>query len=150
MAEQSFTELVNRAIEEVRHRNPTASFIEAEGMRSSGSSASSVSDLDRWRFVFDEEEGGIVVVMVNGTEMGPVQYSPEDWVDDRFIPWPLKMGPADALRLIVAAGHTGKFTTLSLRWPRYPGIEQAQYIFEMEDESYVFVGVGDGTVQVHR
>jgi hypothetical protein len=62
------------------------------------------------------------------------------------------MEPEEALSLLKKAGYTMPFVGLSLRWPLFPGITQPHYIFEMSDadDSYVFVGVNDKSVQLHK
>jgi hypothetical protein len=147
-----FSELVDAASKLVKEKYPLASFLEADGVSPNGPT-SEMKDVSNWRFVFVTEDYGTAFVTSGGqNSFGPVRYTGEPWVDDRPVPWPIKMEPDEALGLVRNAGYTTPFIGVSLRWPLFPGITQPHYIFEMSDadDSYVFVGVNDRSVQVHR
>jgi hypothetical protein len=151
MASPGFFELTEKAIKAVKARYPLALFLEADGVSPTGKAAE-LTEITNWRFVFmtEEDYGTIYITSGEDGKLGELRYVPESWVDDHPIPWPVKMELAEAFESIRSAGYENRFLGVSLRWPLYPGIDEPHYIFELDDERYVFVGVNSKVVQVHK
>ena len=62
------------------------------------------------------------------------------FVGDRVIPWPIKLKLTAAHDLMVKAGYDVPFSTITLRWTLYPGVNEPHYIFGTE-KGFIFVGV---------
>ena len=58
-----------------------------------------------------------------------------------MIPWPIEYDIVDACSALRQAGYSQLFTTVTLRWPLYPGVEEPSYIFGLLDGNFISVGV---------
>jgi hypothetical protein len=142
----SFLGMANIAVRLVREKYQDAELYEGDGI-SPGGPTTKVQDVNSWRFVFRAGGGGTAIIKSTvWGEFGPIQYIAEPWLEDRVIPWPIEMDITQADNLLKQAGYTGPYSSVTLRWPLYPGMNQPFYIFQMENEGFVFVGVYDGSV----
>lgn len=143
----NFVGMANIAVRLVREKYQNAELYEGDGISPSGPTTN-VEDVNSWRFVFRAGDGGTAIVRSTvWGEFGPIQYIPEPWLEDRVIPWPIEMDITQADGLLKRAGYTGPYSTVTLRWPLYPGTNQPFYIFQTGREDFVFVGVYDGSVK---
>lgn len=144
----SFLGMANIAVRLVRDRYQDAQLYEGDGI-SPGGPTTKVQDVNSWRFVFRAGDGGTAIIRSTvWGEFGPIQYIPEPWLEDRVIPWPIDMEITKADDLLKQAGYTQPYSSVTLRWPLYPGMNQPFYIFQVEGVGFVFVGIYDGSV--HR
>ena len=149
MAIQGFLSRVNSAVRLVTEKYPEAKLLEVEGTASAGS-AQRWLDIDELRVVFRAGKAATALIDSEGwNEWGPVRYIKKPWVEDVVISWPIKLELASAVQLMRDAGYKDSFVGVTLRYPLYPGIKQAYYIFAFGDGKYVFVGVEDHTVTNH-
>jgi hypothetical protein len=144
----SFLGMANIAVRLVRDRYQDAQLYEGDGI-SPGGPTTKVQDVNSWRFVFRAGDGGTAIIKSTvWGEFGPIQYIPEPWLEDRVIPWPIDMEITQADDLLKQAGYTQPYSSVTLRWPLYPGMNQPFYIFQVEGVGFVFVGIYDRSV--HR
>lgn len=149
MATLSFLGMANIAVKIVTEKYPNAELYEIDGVSSNGPTTDVLS-IDRLRVVFKTSDGGTAII--NSTvwgEFGPVEYVDQPWLEDVVIPWPIEMDLAQAAELMKIAGYNTPYQTATLRWPLYPGVKQPFYIFGLENQTFVFVGVYDQSVTIH-
>jgi hypothetical protein len=128
-----------------------ASPLEAKGVPSSGT-ATTAADVDRWRFVFDNQRTAgsrfrTAIVRYRRGRFGPVNgRRPAFSLDDnRLSPLP-EMSLDDAVAHLRDAGFGSSFTSVTLRFPLGPPSSEPLYIFGFADGSSIGVGTKTGTV----
>ncbi|MEM8906652.1 MAG: hypothetical protein AAGD05_02295 [Bacteroidota bacterium] len=144
----SFLGMVNIAVKKVRAKYPNAELYEVDAV-ATGGPTTNPNSIDKMKVVFRAGRGTAIITSTTWGEFGPVQYIDQPWLEDVVIPWPIEMDLVEANNLKNKAGFTGTYTTVTLRWPLYPGVKQPSYIFGMTDGEYVFVGVYDGKVSTN-
>jgi hypothetical protein len=127
-----------------------ASPLEADGSPSSGA-AMTAADVDRWRFVFDNQRTPgsrfrTAIVRYRKGRFGRVKgVKPTFLEDNRISPLP-EMALDDAVARLRDAGFADPFSTVTLRFPLGPSFSEPLYIFEFDGGSFVGVGTKTGTV----
>ena len=145
MAILSFLGVVNIAVRLVTEEYPGAELYEGDGISPSGPTTNP-QDVNSWRFVFRVPDNKTAFIhTTEWGEFGPIQLIDQPWLEDRVIPWPFEMDIVTADELLKNAGYTGPYTTVTVRWPLYPGVNEPSYIFNLSGE-YVFVGIYTGNV----
>jgi hypothetical protein len=139
----SFLDMLNEANSIVQADYPGSALYEADlNLELDGSP---------WRFVFraGEPKGGTVILKnFEGQFQTPPQYIDEPWLEDVVIPLPISLDLATAQSLCEQQGCGGQISTITLRWPLYPGVTEPEYIFGMQDVGKrCFVGVNSQKVQ---
>lgn len=74
-------------------------------------------------------------------EWNPPTRIGQPWLEDRVIPWPIDYDIVDACDALRKAGYSQSFSTVTLRWVLYPGVDEPSYIFGLSDGYFIFVGV---------
>lgn len=140
----------------VTSKYPNANFYEADGYPEGGS-GTKPEDVQTWRFVYNIPPGSkecpgvptnttVTLRYEKGTFAKP-EHVCQPWLEDVIIPLPIKMDLAEAIVLMRKAGYTDPFSSVTLRWPLYPGVKEPYYIFGIPTKRiWVFVGVYDGKV----
>ncbi|MGI5341423.1 hypothetical protein ACQEVS_30475 [Streptomyces sp. CA-181903] len=144
-AELNFLGLANTAVRLVREKFPEAELLEGDGVSPDGPT-DDVRKVNQWRFVFRAEEGTVIIKSRTWGEFDQPELIPQPWLQDRVIPWPVPMDITAADKKLKESGYTGRYRTVTLRWPLFPGMNQPYYIFGTELGHY-FVGVYDGKVK---
>jgi hypothetical protein len=127
-----------------------ASPLEANGRPSSGA-ATTAPEVDRWRFVFDNQRTPgsrfrtAIVRYKNGRFGHVTGKRPARLDDNRMSPLP-EMTLDDAVARLRDAGFTQPFSTVTLRFPLGPSFSEPLFIFGFENGSSVGVGTTTGTV----
>jgi hypothetical protein len=128
-----------------------ASPLEADGFPSSGA-ATTAADVDRWRFVFDNQRTPgsrfrTAIVRYGRGRFGPVKgRRPAFSLDDnRLSPLPEMMLESAVARLR-EAGFQSPFSSVTLKFPLGPSSGEPLYIFGFADGSSIGVGTKTGTV----
>jgi hypothetical protein len=127
-----------------------ASPLEADGVPSSGT-ATTAADVDRWRFVFDNQRTPgsrfrTAIVRYRKGHFGPVRgHRPAFLEDNRLSPLPEMMLESAVARLR-DAGFRSPFSSVTLRFPLGPSSSEPLYIFGFADGSSIGVGTKTGTV----
>jgi hypothetical protein len=127
-----------------------ASPLEADGFPSSGA-ATTAADVDRWRFVFDNQRTPgsrfrTAIVRYGRGRFGPVKgRRPAFLEDNRLSPLP-EMALAAAVARLREAGFESPFSSVTLRFPLGPPFSEPLYIFGLADGSFIGVGTKTGTV----
>jgi hypothetical protein len=137
-----FLAILNEAAGIVGASYPGSKFYEADYPSKEGPNS--------WRFVFLGPPGPrttTVMLYYNSGSFGKPIFIDQPWLEDVVIPLPIQMGLEQATQLKNQAGYTSPASSITLRWPLYPGVNEPYYIFAVPAQSvYVFVGVYDGTV----
>jgi hypothetical protein len=127
-----------------------ASSLEADGTPSAGS-ATTASEVDRWRFVFDNQRTrgsrfrSVVIKYGKGGFGSVTGRKPAFLEDNRIRPLP-KMTLDDAISLLRAAGYQQPFASVTLRFPLGPPFSEPLYVFGFDTGTAPpFVGVGTKT-----
>jgi len=130
-----------------------ASPLEADGEPSAGS-AMTAGEVDRWRFVFDNQRTRgsrfrTVVLKYGKGGFGRVKGKlPAFLEDNRLSPLPTMTLDAAIVRLR-GAGYQQPFSSVTLRFPLGPSFSEPLYIFGFETGSgppFVVVGTSTGDV----
>jgi hypothetical protein len=84
-------------------------------------------------------ENGDKAQITNTTydEFGPVEVTKGPWVGSANLVWFPSMSAADAEKRLRELGYEGKFTSLTLSKPLFPGVEEDLYTFQMVDGTAV-------------
>ncbi|KAF9524436.1 hypothetical protein CPB83DRAFT_909970 [Crepidotus variabilis] len=142
MSVLSYLGNVNIGIHLVEKLNPQAVLYEVDGSTSDGKPTNDTANINKLRF------GNNTIILNSGPLWGewaaPI-YVDQPTMDDIVIPWPIDMDIKEAQKLKDEAGYKTDFTTVTLRWPLYPGNSEPYYIFGLKGY-YVFVGVYSGKV----
>jgi hypothetical protein len=152
----TFLDILNEAYKKVLAAYPNAQFYEADGYPDSSGGTKS-DDVQTWRFVYNIPPGSkecpdvpyntTVMLRYDKGSWGKLDHICEPWLEDVVIPLPIKMDLIEAIILMSKAGYTDPFTSVTLRWPLYPGVNEPYYIFGMPSKGvWVFVGVYDKKV----
>jgi hypothetical protein len=124
--------------------------LEADGWASSGS-ATTAAEIDRWRFVFDNQETSgsrfaSAVIKYGTSGFGTVTgVRPAFLEDNRLRPLP-RMTLEDAVARLRDAGFQSPFSSVTLRFPLGPSSSEPLFIFGFADGSSIGVGTKTGTV----
>jgi len=127
-----------------------ASPLEANGRPSSGA-ATSAAQVDRWRFVFDNQRTPgsrfrTAIVRYKKGRFGQVKgIRPALLEDNRISPLP-EMRLDDAVARLRDAGFAQPFSTVTLRFPLGPSFSEPLFVFGFADGSFVGVGTETGSV----
>jgi len=127
-----------------------ASPLEANGRPSSGT-ATTAAEVDRWRFVFDNQRTPgsrfrTAIVRYGRGRFGPVKgRRPAFLEDNRLSPLP-EMMLVNAIARLREAGFQSPFSSVTLRFPLAPSSSEPLYIFGFADGSFIGVGTKTGTV----
>ncbi|MDT3399904.1 hypothetical protein RKE29_25280 [Streptomyces sp. B1866] len=140
-----FLGLVDSAVRVARGAYPEAILYEGNGIAANGPTAA-VRDVDTWRFVFRVQGGAALLWSKEWGVFEPMVFTSKPWLEERSAPWPISMDITEADELLKLKGCTDPYTTVTLRWPLYPGSDQPYYIFQTTQNGYVFVGVHDRKV----
>jgi hypothetical protein len=152
----NFLEILMKAWNIVTAQYPHAQFYEADG-RPEGGSGTNPDDVQEWRFVYNIPPGSkecpdtpsnttVMLRYYKGSFSKPSHVC-EPWLEDVIIPLPIKMDLGEAITLMQKAGYTDPFSSVTLRWPLYPGVKEPYYIFGIPAQKvWVFVGVYDSKV----
>lgn len=143
----SYLGSVNIAVREVTAKYPAAKLYEVDGNSPNGPTTNP-KDITNLRAVFTGGDNNtIMIYSTHWGEWGNMQYIDHPWLEDVIIPWPQEMELTTADELLKAAGYTGAYNGVTMRWPLYPGSNQPLYIFTMETGQYIAVGMKDKTVK---
>jgi hypothetical protein len=149
----AFLRLLAEATDLAASAYPGTQFYEADGTPAGGQ-GTKPEDVSEWRFVYNhhpqgQKQGTVFVYYRAGAFEQPTRVL-YPWLEDVLIPLPIQLGLAEAIALKNQAGYTGPFTSVVLRWPLYPGVEEPSYIFNVSHVGYVFVGVYSRRVTTQR
>jgi len=124
--------------------------LEADGWASSGS-ATTAAEIDRWRFVFDNQgtsgsrfASAVIKYGKSGFET-VTGVRPAFLEDNRLRPLP-RMTLEDAVARLRDAGFQSPFSAVTLRFPLGPSSSEPLFIFGFADGSSIGVGTRTGTV----
>ncbi|KAF9523271.1 hypothetical protein CPB83DRAFT_887034 [Crepidotus variabilis] len=142
MSTLSYLGNVNDAIRIVEKLYPQAALYEVDGVASDGKPTGDATKINKLRVVFRAGEGTVIINTTSSWgEWSVPTYIPEPWLEDVVIPWPIKMDIVEAAKIMDADKKAFvEFSSVTLRWPLYPGTEEPYYIFNSKGH-YVFVGV---------
>jgi hypothetical protein len=128
-----------------------ASPLEAKGRPSSGT-ATTAAEVDRWRFVFDNQRTPgsrfrTAIVRYGRGRFGPVKgRRPAFNLDDNSLSPLPEMMLDNAVAHLRTAGFQSPFSSVTLRFPLGPSSSEPLYIFGFADGSFIGVGTKTGTV----
>ncbi|KAE8396502.1 hypothetical protein ETB97_001655 [Aspergillus alliaceus] len=137
---------VDTGVRLVMAKYPAAQLYEVTATASDSRYVSHPSELDHLRFVFRAGLGTAFLASTTQEIYGPIQYDPEPWLDDVVIRWPVGMDASEADELLKSQGFTAPYNSMLLRHPVYPGLDEPYYIFHLQKERFVFVGVNSKKV----
>jgi hypothetical protein len=66
-------------------------------------------------------------------EFGPIKVTKGPWLGPANLIWFPSMNAADAEKRLRKLGYEGKFTSLTMSKPLFPGVEEDVYTFRMAD-----------------
>ena len=144
----SFLGMVNIAVRKVTEKYPDAKLYEVDAVSTNGPTTNP-SGINKMKVVFQAGNGTAIIESERWGEFGPVKYINQPWLEDVVIPWPIEMTLDKADAILRKAGYKGTYTTVTLRWPLYPGVNEPSYIFGMTDGRHIFVGVYSGKVSAN-
>ncbi len=147
MAILSFNGRVNIAVRIVTEQYPEAKLYEADGV-ATGGPTTDPAKIDRMRVVFQNVNNTTVIIKETGYgEFGPPVLYNEPWLEDVVINWPIKMDLDEANELKEKAGYTESYTTVTLRNPLGPTVNNPYFIFNTSNMgNYIFVDTVTGDV----
>jgi hypothetical protein len=124
---------------------PECQFYEADGTPTGGQGTSS-EKVKEWRFVFNhprpgQTNGAVFLPYRDGSFVQPTIIA-YPWVGDVLITQPVRLELEEAILLKDLAGYNEPFSSVVLRWPLYPGVNEPSYIFtDASNGKHIFVGV---------
>ncbi|KAJ3534132.1 hypothetical protein NM688_g7181 [Phlebia brevispora] len=138
---------VNDAVRIVQAQYPEAVLYVVDGTTADGKPTDDPRAITKLRVIFGYE-GTTVFITSKETwgEWNDPTRIPEPLIGTRVIPWPINFDIVQAYEVLRQRGYTESFTTVTLRWPLYPGVEEPYYIFGLTSGQNVFVGVYTHTV----
>lgn len=119
-------------IQKAAGANESVVLLEADATPTDNQPVSSYWGLNALRVVCRVGANKTGIVQSTGWgEFGPVQISPQPWLEDMDIAWPMspEMGMDEAWDILNKSGYNGLVDQCTLRQPVYPGMDQAFFIF---------------------
>lgn len=147
--ESSFSQLLEQSKEQVARQYPRVQLYEADGRPENGQ-GHNASDVQQWRFIYNNPSthpnSTVMQNYKHGVFSTPVLIN-EPWLEDRIIPFPVKMDLSQAVDILHTNHYTDIFSNITLRYQLYPLVNQPHYIFTFPQlMEWVFVGIDDGRV----
>lgn len=139
----SFGGAVNIAVRKVKEDYSEAQLYEALATTPNDQYVDSPQKFSHLRVVFNDGDSGGTVIIESTVwgEFAPLQHIDSPYLDDVVIPWPVQMDAPEADQILKNAGYTQPYNSMILRHPLYPGLEEPYYIFHLEKEGFIFVGI---------
>ncbi|WYZ35369.1 hypothetical protein EsH8_X_000016 [Colletotrichum jinshuiense] len=139
----SWDGVVNIGVDLIKKQHPDSKLYEVDASPATTKPVSNEWGLSDIRIVARLDDNKTAIIQSQGWgDFGPVEVVQSPFLGDVVIPWPVSLTIHEAFTILRKGGYEGPVSTLTLRQPLGPDINQPFYIFKLGSQ-FIAVGVDD-------